>query len=163
MDMPAPQPEHKWLQQLVGRWRYEGEYTMGPDQPPIKNTGIEVVEPLGEFWTIGRMSGAMPSGGTSHSVMSLGYDPQQQRFVGTFIASVMTFMWIYNGGLDETGRVLVLDCEGPSFAEEGKMAKYQDILEIVNDNERILRSQFLGPDGQWVPFMKSVYRREAAQ
>lgn len=159
MEIPTPQNEHHWLHRLIGTWTFAGECSMGPDQPPLKNTGTEVVEPLGELWTMGRMSGEMPGGGVSHSIMTLGYDPAQKRFVGTFIASVMTHLWIYNGALDDTGNTLILDCEGPSFAEEGKMAKYQDIIEFLDDNRRVLRSQYSGPDGQWVPFMKSTYQR----
>ncbi len=105
------------------------------------------------------MSGEMPDGSTSRSIMTLGFDPQQKRFVGTFIASMMTHLWVYNGAFDESGRMVILDCEGPSFAEEGKTASYQDIIEFIDDDHRILRSQFLGPDGKWVPFMKSTYQR----
>lgn len=159
MEMPVSQSEHKWLQRLIGKWTFDGECSMGPDQPPMKNSGTEVVEALGDLWTIGRMSSAMPGGDISHSIMTLGYDPQQKRFVGTFVASVMTHLWIYNGALDEAGNTLILDCQGPSFTEEGKMSKYQDIIEFIDDNHRVLRSQFAGPNGQWVPFMKSTYTR----
>ena len=47
--------------------------------------------------------------------MTLGYDPVQKRFVGTFIGSMMTHMWIYNGTLDAAGKVLTLDTEGPGL------------------------------------------------
>jgi hypothetical protein len=159
MESPSPQNEHKWLQRLVGNWTFEGECSMGPDQPPMKNNGTELVKPLGELWTVGHMSGEVPGSGMSRSIMTLGYDPQKKRFVGTFVASMMTYLWIYNGALDASGTTLILDCEGPSFAEEGKLAKYQDIIEIIDENHRTLRSQFMGPEGQWVPFMKSTYRR----
>ena len=159
MQTPEPQKEHQWLQRLVGEWTFEAECSSGPDQPPMKNTGREVVRSLGGLWTIGEGEGEMPSGGTCRSIMTLGYDPQTGRFVGTFIASVMTHLWPYNGSLDAAGKVLTLDSEGPSFAGDGKMAKYQDIIEFVSDDHRILSSQFLGEDGQWVPFMKAHYRR----
>ncbi len=49
------------------------------------------------------MSGEMPDGSTSRSIMTLGLiDPQQKRFVGTFIASMMTHLWVYNGAFDES-------------------------------------------------------------
>ncbi len=159
MEAPTPSSQHKWLRQLVGSWAFEGEFWMAPDQPPMKHTGTETVEALGDLWTIGRLTGETPGGGQSHSIMSIGYDPQQKRFVGTFISSMMTNMWIYNGVLDERANTLTLDTEGPSFADENQTAKYQDIIEILDENQRIFRSQLLGPDGQWVPFMKSIYRR----
>jgi len=161
MQAPEPQKEHQWLQRLVGEWAVEGECSMGPDQPLMKNTGQENVRSLGGLWTIGEGSNDVPEDGNCDSIMTLGFDPQTKRFVGTFITSMMTHLWPYNGTLDATGKVLTLDSEGPSFAGDGTMAKYQDIIEFLSDNHRTLSSQFLGPDGQWVPFMKAHYRRKA--
>ena len=39
------------------------------------------------------------------------------------------------------------------------MAPYQDVIEIVDNNTRLLRSRMPGPDGQWVEFMKARYTR----
>ena len=159
MQVPAPQKEHQWLHKLVGQWTFEGECSMGPDQPPMKNTGKETVRSLGGLWTIGEGEGEMPGGGTCQSIMTLGYDPLLKQFVGTFIAGVMTRLWPYNGSLDADEKVLTLDSEGPSFADDGTMAKYQDIIEFLSDEIRTLSSQYLGPDGRWVPFMKAHYQR----
>lgn len=159
MQTPEPQKEHQWLQRLVGEWTFEAECSMGPDQPPAKSTGTEVVRSLGGLWTIGEGSGEIPGGGSCQSVMTLGYDPQAKRFVGSFIASVMTNLWIYNGSLDASENVLTLDTEGPNFTD-GAMAKYQDIIELLSDDHRTLSSQMLGEDGQWHPFMKAHYRRK---
>ena len=159
MQIPEPQMEHQWLHKLIGEWTFEGECTMSPDQPPVKNTGRETVRSLSGLWTIGEGESEMPGGGTSQSVMTLGYDPQLQRFVGTFIAGCMTSLWPYNGSLDADKKVLTLDSEGPSFAGDGTMAKYQDTIEFLNDDLRTLSSQYLNSDGQWVPFMKVQYQR----
>ena len=159
MEIPAPGKEHQWLHRLIGEWTFETECNMGPDQPPLKSAGKETVRSLGGLWTIGEGEGAMPGGGVSHSVMTLGYDPVSKRFVGTFIASVMTHLWPYNGTLDAEEKVLTLDSEGPSFADDGKTAKYQDIIEFISDDHRILSSQYLNPEGQWIPFMKAHYRK----
>jgi hypothetical protein len=91
--------------------------------------------------------------------MTLGYDPVKKRYVGTFIGSMMTHMWVYDGQLDAAGKVLTLDTEGPSFTAEGKMARYKDVIELKDDNHRTLSSSFLGDDGQWHHFMTANYRR----
>ena len=155
-----PQKEHQWLQKLVGKWTFEGECIMGPDQPPAKHTGSETVRSIGGLWTLGEGTGAAPDGGQMTSIMTLGYDPQTKRFVGTFIASMMTHMWIYNGTLDSAGKVLTLDTEGPDFSGGPGMVKYQDIIEFVNDDHRILKSQLVGPNGKWNQFMTAHYRRQ---
>lgn len=159
MLIPEPQAEHLWLQKLVGEWRFESECGAGPDQPPMKTTGTESVRSLGGLWTIGEGQGEMPGGGHCTSLMTLGYDLRKKRFVGSFIASVMTNLWPYDGSLDQTGQLLTLDSEGPSFTDETKLAKYQDMIRFVDDNHRILSSQFLTDEGKWQLFMTAHYYR----
>ena len=118
-----PQKEHKWLEQLVGDWTTEMEGSGGPDQPPMKHTGTETVRSLG-VWV--QCEGVMPGDVAMKTVMTLGYDPAKKKFVGTFIGSMMTNLWVYEGELDATGKVLTLDAEGPSFADPTKTAKYKD-------------------------------------
>lgn len=110
-----PVKEHRWLQKLVGEWSFAGEASMGPDKPPEKFTGTESVRAIGEIWTVAEGQGEMPGGGPSTTMMSLGYDPQQQRFVGTWLGSMMAHLWIYHGSLDAAGNVLTLEAEGPSI------------------------------------------------
>lgn len=160
MQIPEPQAEHLWLHQLVGEWSIETECIMGPDQPPIKTTGREVVRPLGKLWTIAEGTSDTPEGGSFDSIMTLGYDPQAKRFVGSFIGSVMTYFWPYIGSLDASGRILTLDSEGPSFAGDGTMAKYQDVIEFVTHDHRTLTARVQSEDGSWQQFMISHYRRK---
>ncbi len=72
---------------------------------------------------------------------------------------MMTNMWVYDGALDDAKRTLTLDCVGPAMSGDGTMAKYQDIIELVSDDERIFRSRTQVEDGQWNEFMKTTYRR----
>lgn len=154
-----PQKEHEWLQKLVGTWNCEGEAIMEPGQPPSKWKTTDSARSIGGLWVACESLGEMPDGSPSTTIMTLGYDPQRQRFIGTFIGSMMTHLWIYDGALDATGNVLTLDAEGPSFAGDGKMAKYQDVIEFKNDDHRTLTSRMLGEDGKWVQFMEAHYRR----
>lgn len=160
MQTPEPQAEHLWLQKLVGQWTIESECVMAPDQPPMKMTGREVVRPFGKLWTIGEGSSDSPSGASCGSIMTLGYDPQAKQFVGTFIASEMTYLWPYQGLLDATGKVLTLSSIGPSFSGDGTMANYQDIIEFWSDDHRTLTAKLQTADGSWSQFMKSHYRRQ---
>ncbi|HUL10832.1 MAG TPA: DUF1579 domain-containing protein [Methylococcaceae bacterium] len=154
-----PQNEHQWLQKLVGEWTYESECSMGSDKPPEKFKGSESVRSLGDLWVLCEGRGEMPGGGMATTLMTLGYDPQKQRYVGTWVGSMMTHLWVYDGYLDPEEKVLMLNAEGPSWAEEGKLAKYKDVIEIQSDDHRVLRSHMLGDDGQWHQFMTAHYRR----
>jgi hypothetical protein len=161
MMQVEPQNEHKWLQQLAGNWIFEGECNMGPDAPPMKSNGNDHTQMLGELWALREWEHVMPEGPSGKSLMTIGFDPDRKRFVGTFISSMMTYMWTYEGELDPSGKVLTLNAEGPSFAGDGSMAKYQDIIEITGPSEHQFYSQSLGPDGKWNRFMTTTFRRKA--
>ncbi|MCR6630012.1 MAG: DUF1579 family protein [Magnetospirillum sp.] len=154
-----PVEQHQWLQQLVGNWRFEGEASMGPDQPADHFSGSETVRPLGKLWTVAEGECAAPDG-PMRSQMTLGYDPAQNAFVGTFVGSMMTHLWVYRGQLDEAGKVLTLTTEGPDFSSEsGGMAAFEDVITLVSENERTLTSRMRGVDGQWHQVMAGRYQR----
>jgi hypothetical protein len=155
-----PQQEHEWLQALVGEWTVEGEATMEPGKPPMKYQGSESVRSLGGLWILSEGKGGMPEDGAMTTIMTLGYNPQRRRYVGSFVASMMTHMWLYDGALDARRNVLTLDTEGPDMAAEGKMARYQDVIELKDRDHRTLTSQVLGEDGRWHQFMRAEYRRK---
>lgn len=159
MKAAEPQKEHEWLQKLVGEWTYETEMMMGPDQPPMKSTGSESVRSLGGLWTLAEGQGQMPDGGPFTAVMTLGYDPEKKRFVGTWVGSIMTRLWIYDGELDADGRKLSLYSEGSSMSGDGTMGKYRDAIEVVSGDHRTMTSEFQGEDGSWHQFMTVHYRR----
>ena len=154
-----PQKQHEWLHKLIGEWECEGEATMKPDQPPEKWKSTDVVRSLGGLWVVAEGKGEMPGGGTATTIMTLGYDTQRKRYLGTFVASMMTHLWVYDGELNAAGNVLTLDTEGPGMEAEEKMAKYKDVIEFKSDDHRLLTSQVLGKDGTWHRFMTANYRR----
>jgi hypothetical protein len=155
-----PQKEHQWLQKLVGEWTYETEALMEPDQLPEKATGTETVRSLGGLWFLAEGQGEMPGGGTATTMMTIGYDPQKQSYVGTWIGSMMNYLWRYDGSLDSSETVLTLNSEGPAMSGEDKIAKYKDVIEFKNDDHRIMTSHVLSDDGQWHQFMTVNYHRK---
>jgi hypothetical protein len=100
---PTPQPEHQWLQKLVGEWTSEMEAQMEPGKPAEKCTGVESVRSLGGLWILADGRGKMPDGSPATTLLTLGYDPQRLRFVGTLIGSMMRNHWVYEGALDAAG------------------------------------------------------------
>ncbi len=157
--MAKPQEEHEWLQQFVGDWTFESACVGEPGKPAEKFKGSESVKSLGGLWIVGDGKGEMPDGGTGHMQLTLGYDPGRRRYVGTWVGSMMTHLWIYDGALDESGRILTLSAEGPSFSGGGMMSKYQDIHAIIDEGHRTLTSRVQGEDGQWTQFMEAHYHR----
>lgn len=153
--MPAPQKEHEWLKQLEGEWVTEGEAIMAPGQPAIKTKGTESVRPLGGFWSVNEMKVecmGMPVTG----LMTVGYDIQKKKYVGSWVCSAGDMFCKYEGTLD--GQVLTLETEGPNPAT-GKLVKMKDVIEIKDKDHRILKSSML-EDGKWVTFMTLTSTRK---
>lgn len=158
--------EHRWLHRLVGNWMAEGEAQMGPDGPTEKWKIPERVDKVGDVWVQTRSEGDFPGCGPAATVMTLGYDPARKHFVGTFIGSMMTHMWVYEGDLEADGKTLTLRADGPAFGPDGtvvpgKMAKYRDVIAFQDDNNRTLTSFMQADDGSWNQIMQARYRREA--
>ena len=159
MSAPAV-PEHGWLHRLLGEWSYEHECT-GPDGKPMRAEGRESVRSLGGYWVVGEAEGSMPGGGPARWIMTMGFDATAGRFRGSWVGSMTGHMFIYDGALSEDGRTLTLESEGPAFDGNG-MGRYRDVVEMVDDDTRLFRSLFLGPDREWTPFMTGISRRLAA-
>ena len=157
-----PQKEHQWLHKLLGEWTSEVEATMEPGKPPERFEGSESVRSVGGLWILAEGRGDMPGVGHATTLMTLGYDPRQGRYVGSWIGSMMTHLWVYDGALDAAGKVLTLSAEGPDMADQAKTAKYRDVIELKSDDHRVLTSHVLGDDGAWHQFMTAHYRRKGA-
>ncbi|MGH7445463.1 MAG: DUF1579 domain-containing protein [Longimicrobiales bacterium] len=159
MHFAEPQQQHDWLQRLVGDWSYDAQMAE-PGKPPDTASGTQTTRSLGRLWIVGEGQGEMPGGGTGTSLLTIGYDPPGQRFVGTWIGSMMTHLWVYDGWLDDAQRVLTLESEGPSFTGGSTLQKYRDIIEIQGDDAYVLRSQAQDDAGKWQQFMTATYRRK---
>jgi len=152
MTPETPTANHQWLSKLLGEW--ESEMDCGDGS---KSKGTESFRTLGGLFYVGEGKGEMPGGVSATMIMTLGYDTLRNKFVGTWVGSMMSNLWVYDGKLE--GNKLTLSAEGPHFGEAGKLAQYRDVIEFVTDDHRTLTSFMLGEDGKWTQFMQAHYRR----
>src|SRR3546814_6080137 len=154
-DLTAkPQAEHGFLEKLVGT----GEVTskeMGEGEP-----WTEVVRSLHGLWVIAEGNGQMPGGGDASTVMTLGYDPDRSRYVGTWIGSMMNHLWVYEGEVSADGTTLSLYASGPDFENPGKTGEYREQIVIQEDDHRIFNSSHRQTEGHWKQLMEVHNRRE---
>jgi len=151
--------QHRWLQQLTGRWRMTFAPPGESGEQASEAAWVDETRSLGGAWIVSESTGTMPDGSAATNILTLGYDPARKLYVGSFISSVMTNIWIYEGTLDDTGKVLTLDCEGPDFENTGRTARYQDIIAIKDENTRNFSSRILNADGTWKHVMSCDYKR----
>lgn len=155
--MPAPVKEHEWLNQFVGNWNYETEIYMEPGKPPMKATGTEEVKSLGGFWIVSEGKGQM-MGKSFDSVLTLGFDPQSKKYVGTWVDSFSSYLWKYEGAVDSSGKTLTLETEGPCPMKPG-IVKFREITEWKGKDERVFTSSMQGDDGKWTTIVRVTSRR----
>ncbi len=153
MEMAKPRTEHGFLQKLVGTWS-----VTSPDMAGAP-AWTELVRSLHGIWFVAEGSGEMPGGGDATTVMTLGYDPDRGKYVGSWIGSMMTHMWVYEGEVSDDGTTLSLYTTGPDFENPGSTGRYREQIVFRDDDNRIFNSSLLQPDGSWKQFMEAHYSR----
>lgn len=153
METAKPQAEHGFLEKLVGRWEVTAK------DMPDAGTWTEVVRSLHGIWFVAEGSGDMPEVGPVTTVLTLGYDPDKAKYVGSWIGSMMTHMWVYEGEISADGRTLSLHTTGPDFANPEKTGEYREQIVFTDDDHRSFISSARQPDGSWKQFMEASYTR----
>lgn len=151
--------QHQWLQKFVGEWTYETQARMGPNEPPTTFGGTETVRAIGGIWIVAEGRCQMPGGEMGTTLLTLGYDAQKERFVGTWLGSMMNYLWVYDGSLDAAGNALTLDTQGPNCMGGGKIATFKEVVELRPDGQRRFTSSMRGDDGTWATLMTATYQR----
>ena len=151
-EMPKPVKEHEWLNQFVGEWESETEGQAGPDGPAMHCKGTMKNRMLGGFWVVSEVTNVM-DGQEMTAVQTIGYDTEKKKYVGTWIDSMFNHMWKYEGWVDESGKKLVLEAEGPNMMAPGQTAKYRDSYEFKSPDHIVVTSEMQGEDGKWTTFM----------
>ena len=157
-EMPKPQSEHKWLQQLAGEWESEMECTMEPGKPPVKNKMTEKARSLGGFWLVSEGSGEA-MGSPFSSILTIGYDPGKKKFIDSWVDSMTSTMWKYEGTLGDDGKTLTLETEGPCPMQGGKICKFKEVIVFQDENHKTFTSSIQGEDGNWTTFMSAKSTR----
>jgi hypothetical protein len=150
---------HEWLHQLVGEWTYDAEATMEPGKPPMKMKGSESSRQVGDHWVQMENKGEV-FGKPFVGILTVGFDDDKKKYVGTWIDSMNPTMMKYEGDLDSAGKVLTLNTSGPSPMDPNKICKFKDIIEVKSKDEKTLTSQMQKDDGTWVQFMTIKYQRK---
>lgn len=159
MHQPFVLPEHQWLHQLIGEWTFEHPVLSEQGTEDQIYRGKETVRPFGPCWVLCEGQIDLPQKPPAQNLFTFGYDPHQKQFTGSFITSVMSRLWIYQGHLDRNTNSLILDTLGPDMTNPSVIKPYRDIICIKNADERILTSSTPGPDGNWTTFLTVSYKR----
>ena len=159
-NFPSPQAEHEWLKQFTGTWTSTSHTIAAPGEESMVCSGEIKSRLLGGFWVINELQGDA-GGGTMHAIQTIGYDPEKKAYVGTWVDSMMNHMWRYEGTVDDSGKKLMLEAEGPNFMAAGKLTKFRDSYEFKSPDLIVATSEMLQENGEWITFMTGEMRRTA--
>jgi hypothetical protein len=67
-----------------------------PGKPPMKSNGAESVRSLDGLWIVAECACTV-LGKPTPNVLTLGYDSEQKKYVGTWVGSCTTHLWQYEG------------------------------------------------------------------
>lgn len=148
----APAPEHDFLKKFAGEWVSKSKSIAVENMPAMECSGTSTYRMLGDYWIVAELTGDF-GGATMNAVQTIGYDSKKQKYVGTWVDSMMNHMWHYEGTVDEGGNKLVLEAEGPNFASHGKTAKFRDSYEFKSADHIIATSMMQDESGKWITFM----------
>ena len=144
--------EHAFLERMVGDWDVtSSDMTNG-------RPWVETVRSLHGIWFVAEGNGEVFDGRQATTVLTLGFDPAKDRYVGSWIGSMMDYMWVYEGEVEPDGKALSLYTTGPDF-EAGGMADYREQIALLDDDVRTFTSSVKQPDGSWKQFMEARYER----
>ena len=66
-------------------------------------------------------------------------------------------LWSYTGSVDDTGKILTLDTEGPG--PDGKPAKFKEVITVKDKDHKEFTSS-MEKDGKWLTFVRMQYTRK---
>jgi hypothetical protein len=159
MEFPKPTEHHRVLDRLVGDWLYVTSSAVEGYDPedPLKRW-TEKVRSIGGLWVVAEGQGGMGDD-TATMIMTLGYDPRQGHYVGSWIGSMMDKFWIYKGWLEDDGKTLILEAEGPGMQDPSRTELYRDVIHFIDDDRRTFSGSVRQPDGSFKTFMSSEAKR----
>lgn len=158
-DQPEQQNPSAFLQKLVGEWSVTSYAVMDPNEEPYRFEGEETARMLGRQWLISEYQSEV-EGQVIHSILTIGYDPAQEQFVATYVNSMQTQLWSYEGTLNEQGTTLTLKTEGPFMGDPNQKADYRVVIERDDADRWTMSSQIHMPDGEWFEFLRFEYERK---
>lgn len=87
-----------------------------------------------------------------------GYDNVQKKYNGMWIDSMSTSISTSLGTADKDGKVFTFtkECHDPI---SGKPVKSRDVLRIVSDDEHVINTYTVGPDGKETKAMEIIFKR----
>jgi len=147
--------EHEMLKMDEGVWSAKITMWADPDTEPTISTAKETNTMVGKLWSIGKLEGNI--GGMDYvGYATLGYDPIQKKYVGTWVDSVTPAITQMVGtyGVKTKTLTLFYSISGPDGQEE----KRKNVM-VYKDKSTRDFTMFIKNGDEWIRSMEIMYAR----
>lgn len=142
--MATPGAPHHLLAGLEGCWTTRTKAWMGAEQTPLETSGTcEQKMILGGRYLQQEYTGEM-MGESFSGINLIGFDNQRQRFVPTWIDTMSTGIYYFEGQADASGRTIIQ--EGRYEDPDKGPATWRSVTRFVDDNT-LVYEMYLIPAG----------------
>ncbi len=128
----TPGAQHRELAKMAGSWTTKSKGWMEPDKPPMESAGFcEQKMILNGRYLQQEYTGEM-MGNTFDGINLIGYDNHTKKYVSTWIDSMSTGIYYFEGTASADGKTITQECayndpvRGPSV--------WRSVTRIVDDN-----------------------------
>ena len=154
----TPGAPHKLLSNMAGSWRTRTKMWMEPGKPPMESEGSSKQTMLlgGRYLQqefTGDMMGALFTG-----IGVQGYDNNTQKYVSTWMDSMSTAIFFFEGTADAEGRTITQYCryddpiKGP--------VRWRSVTKIVNDDTHLFEMYVTDKSDKEEKMMEITYTRK---
>ena len=149
----GPTDQHEQMMNKVGEWKVACQYFLGGET--VAAEGVELVEALGPYWTVGHFRCEM-MGTEIAGVSTSGFDPAKGKYTGTWQDSATPYFYYFEGGIDEDGRLVM---EGENYDPiTSSTATYRSIQTLGKD-QRTLELYSIKPETDPFQVLEYTYTR----
>jgi Protein of unknown function (DUF1579) len=157
---PKPTPQHELLKKDVGTWDATVMSWEKPGAEPMQSKATEKNELFpGGYWLVSRFEGSF--GDLKFTGMGqFGYDPQQKKYVGTWIDSMSPYLMVTKADYDPATKTLTGTGETRDPATN-KVMTTKSVSRYIDDNTRTFAMYTTGADGKEWKMMEITYKRRS--
>ncbi len=146
---PKPGPEHKWMDDFVGRWTGEGDMKASPFGPAGKLTYTEDVEWFpGGFFLVMHYEAKDPKG-EAKGLVVMGYNAEEKVYFTRTIDS-----WGEDFSFKGPVEGDTWTQTSPEFKRDGKLMQTRYVQKILSPTSYSFKMEYSTAGGPWITYME---------
>jgi hypothetical protein len=134
-QLPQVSDQHKLLQKDVGTWDAVMKIFPQEGAEPVESKGTEKNDLLpGGMWLVSQFKGEV-FGMSFNGMGTMGYDPVEKKYVGTWVDSISPHLTVLKGEYDAAKKTMTSIAEGRDF-QSGEVTQSKHITRFIDENTR---------------------------